>query len=451
MKIAFGENIMPTIPKIALAALVFFLPGLVASAETLLLSNVVVHTVSSATITNGDVLVQNGKIVQVFDASSRSSKILPTDVTVVDLKGQHLYPGIIALNTTLGLVEISAVRATRDTTEVGEYTPDVQSWTAINPDSELIPVARGNGVTHAQPVPHGGLVAGQSGLIALTGWTSEQMVIKKPVALHLYWPKMELDTRSKEEFQDKSKWKSVADQGKERQKKLKALDDFFQEARAYEKARSAAGKNGVVDPGLNPSWEAMRPFVRGESPLMIHADELRQIKTAVHWTETNRYKMILAGGRDAWKVADLLATNKIPVIYDYVFGLPQHDTDAYDIQFKAPEILRKAGVTVVFGGDSVEPSLIMNLPYVAAQAVAFGLSEGEALKGLTLYPAQLAGVANHLGSIEAGKDATLFVADGNILEIRSNVKRMWIMGREVSLENRHTRLYDKYKNRPKPN
>ncbi len=419
-------------------------------AENLLLSNAVVHTVSSATITNGEVLVQNGKIVQVFDASSRSGRILPADVAVIDLKGQHAYPGLIALNTELGLIEISAVRATLDTTEVGEYTPDVQSWNAVNPDSELIPVARGNGITHVEPVPQGGAVAGQSGLVALDGWTFEQMTIKKPVALHLYWPKMELDARPKEEFRDKSKWKSLEDQAKGRQKKLNTLDDFFREARAYDKARSAAGKNGAVDPDLNPSWEAMRPFVRGELPLTVHADETRQITTAVQWAKPNQYKIILAGGRDAWRVADLLATNKIPVVYDYVFGLPPRDTDAYDIQFKAPEILRKAGVTVVFGGASVEPSIIMNLPYVAAQAVAFGLPEIEAIRGLTLYPAQVAGVADRLGSIEAGKDATLFVADGDILDIRSHVKRMWIAGREINLENRHTRLYEKYRNRPNP-
>ena len=419
--------------------------------ETLLLTGATIHTVSGATISQGDVLIQDGKIKGVFDASQPTRAIYPTDTTKIDLKGQHLYPGIIALNTSLGLIEIGAVRATRDTTEVGQgYTPDVQSWTAINPDSELIPVARVNGVTHAQPVPQGGIVAGQSGLVALDGWTPEQMTVKKPVALHLFWPQMELDTTPKEEFQDKSKWKSIEDQGKERQKKLKALDDFFAEARAYEKARQAAGKNGVIDPGLSPSWEAMRPFVRGELPLMVHADELRQIKTAVRWAETNRYKIILAGGRDAWKAADLLATNKIPVVYDYVFGLPPRDTDAYDIQFKTPEILRQAGVTVVFGGGSVEASVIKNLPYVAAQAVAFGLPESEALKGMTLYPAQLLGVADRLGSIEAGKEATLFVADGNILDIRSNVKRMWIAGKEVSLENRHTRLYEKYRNRPLP-
>jgi imidazolonepropionase-like amidohydrolase len=430
-----------------LMTIFLLLAALAAQAETILLTGATIHTISGETFTNGGVLINGGKIGFVLDGKHRGRIIAGK---IIDLKGQHIYPGIIALNTSLGLIEIGAVRATRDTTEVGEYTADVQSWTAINPDSELIPVARVNGVTHTQPVPQGGIVAGQSGLVALDGWTPEQMTIKKPVALHLFWPQMELDTTPKEEFKDKSKWKSIEEQGKERQKKLKALDDFFAEARAYEKARQAAGKNGVADPGLNPSWEAMRPFVRGEFPIMIQADESRQIKSAVQWAETNRYKIILAGGRDAWKVAGLLATNKIPVVYDYVFGLPPGDADAYDIQFRAPEILRKAGVTVAFSVGPGDASLVKNIPYEAAQAVAFGLPESEALKGMTLYPAQLAGVADRLGSIEVGKDATLFVVDGNILDIRTSVKRMWIAGKEVSLENRHTRLYEKYSNRPLP-
>ena len=182
---------------------------------------------------------------------------------------------------------------------------------------------------------------------------------------------------------------------------------------------------------------------------MVHADEVRQIRTAVKWAETNGFKIILAGGRDAWKVADLLATNRVPVIYDGTFTQPTRDTDSYDVQFSAPATLQKAGVTVAFAVGSRSGSLAKNLPYEAAQAVAYGLPADNALKGLTLYPAQIAGISDRLGSIEAGKEATLFAADGDILDIRANVKRMWIAGREVGLENRHTRLYEKYRSRPK--
>ena len=409
-----------------------------ADAEASLLTGATVHTVSGATITNGQVLIVDGKISAVGETVSAP------DAKQIDLHGLHLYPGMIALNTDLGLVEIDAVRSTVDVREVGEYTPDVYSWHAVNPDSELLPVARANGVSHFEPVPLGAVVAGQSGLIAINGWTTEQMVAKKSIALHVFWPSANLDMTPKEKSRDQAKWKSLEDQAKERAEKLRQLDDFFAEARAYAKA-----KDSTKDFQIVPAWEAMLPVVRGEIPVMIHADEVRQIRAAVSWATTNGVKMILADAMDSWRVADLLATNKIPVIFSHVFTQPLRGEDSFDAHFRAASVLTKAGVKVAFsGGDA---SLVKNLPYAAAQAAAFGLSADEALKGITLYPAQIAGVADRLGSIETGKDATLFVADGDILDVRSNVKRMWIGGKEVSLENRHTRLYEKYRSRPKQN
>lgn len=418
-------------------------------ADNLLLTGANVHTVSGETLGPGRVLVKDGRIAAV----GRSVKA--DGAKVIDLKGLHLYPGLIAASTSAGLVEIGAVRATRDMSEVGEYTPDVQSWIAVNPDSELLPVARANGITHFLPVPMGGVVSGQSGLLALEGWTTEEMVAKKPVALHAFWPAMTLNTTPKEQFQDKSRWKSLEDQDQERRRKLRELDEFFADARAYARGRATAQTNAHAPV---PAWEAMLPFVRGEIPLMVHADDVRQIKAAMTWAETNRYQIILAGGRDAWMVAEQLAAKKIPVIFERIYNLGSglsattgRDTLPYDVYFKAPAVLHRAGVKVVFSeglGDDAA-STLRNLPYSAAQAMAFGLPEPEALKGITLYPAQVLGVSDRLGSIEAGKDATLFAADGNILDIRSRVKRMWIAGREISLETRHTRLYEKYKSRPR--
>ena len=422
------------------------LPSL--QAETLLLTGATIHPVSGAMIPQGEVLVQNGKIIQVWDmTSTKDRRILPADAKNIDLKGLHLYPGLIALNTQLGLVEIGAIRATHDDREVGEFTPEVQSWLAVNPDSELLPVARANGVAYFEPTPAGAVVAGQSGLVALDGWTSEQMTVRKAIALHVYWPGMELDTTPKERARDPKKWKSLEEQAKEHREKLKAFEDFFDEARAYAKAKEAA--NDAAAFRKVPAWEAMLPVVRGEMPIAVHADDVRQIRAAVKWAETNHYNIILAGARDAWKVAGLLASNNIPVIYNHIFTQPVRDSDAYDVHFTAPAVLHKAGVKVVFWAGHDGATLVKNLPYCAAQAVAFGLPPDEALKGITLYPAQLAGAADRLGSIEASKDATLFAADGEILDIRTNVKRLWIAGKEVSLENRHTRFYEKYKNRPK--
>ena len=412
-----------------------------ARAESILFTGATVHTVSGETVSDGQVLIKDGKI------SAVGKTVEGGGAQTIDLKGLHLYPGLIALNTELGLIEIGSVRATHDEREVGEFTPEVQSWQAVNPDSELIPVARANGVAYFEPAPQGASLAGTSGLMALDGWTIEGMTLKRSVALHIYWPAADLDTAPRDRSRNRERWKSLEDQDKERREKIKTLEDFFQEARAYAKAQGAA-KDASSFRKI-PAWEAMLPVLRGEVPITVHADDARQIRAAVKWAETNQFKLILAEARDAWKVAGLLASNQIPVIYNHVFTQPSRDADAYDVHYAAPGVLQKAGVKVVFGLSSYRDSLVKNLPYDAAQAVAFGLPPEEALKGITLYPAQVAGVAERIGSIEAGKDATLVVTDGDILDIRTNVKRMWIAGKEVSLESRHTRLYEKYKSRPK--
>jgi imidazolonepropionase-like amidohydrolase len=428
-------------PTTALTALTAITLGLTsACADTLVLTGATVHTVTLGTITDCQVAVRDGKILSV----GKSVIVWGSEAKQISLAGSHLYPGLIALNTDLGLTEIDAVRATVDSREVGEYTPDVYSWLAVNPDSELLPVARANGVSHFEAVPFGAVVSGYSGLLALDGWTTEEMVAKKAVALQVFWPSANLDPTPKEKSRNPAKWKSLEDQDKERQEKLRQLDDFFAEARAYAKAKAGAKDFKIV-----PAWEAMLPVVRGEIPVTIHADDVRQIRAAVTWATTNNVRMILADSLDAWRVADLLATNQIPVVFNHVFTLPQRGEDNYDAQFRAAGVLSKAGVKIAFSGGG--GALVKNLPYTAAQAVAFGLPADEAVKAITLYPAQIAGVGERLGSIEVGKDATFFVADGDVLDIRTNVKRMWIGGKEVSLENRHTRLYEKYRNRPKAN
>lgn len=435
-----------------------------AGAEPLLLRNATVHTVVGPTREHTDVLVRDGRIAEV------GTDLRATGATVVELAGAHLYPGMIALSTGLGLVEIEGVRATRDTTETGDYTPEVYAWVAVHADSELIAVARANGITHAESVPSGGTISGHSALIALDGWTIEDLAVKRAAALHVFWPAMDLDLTPKEHSANPEHWKSIEDQTKERERRLKRLDDFFLEAEAYQ--RAARGPSGTAAalplPGEAtprptpsalasgnprvPAWEAMGPALRGEIPVFVHANELRQIRAVVEWTERHPYRVVIAGGRDAWRLADTLARRNLPVAFEDVFTLPQRDTDAYDVHYAAPGALARAGVKVAFAGgaDRMDASNIRNLPYAAAQAVAYGLSAEEALRGLTLYPAEILGLADRLGSIAPGKEASLFVADGDILDIRTAVLRLWIQGREVSLESRHTRLYDRYRSRPRP-
>lgn len=413
-------------------------------AERILLTGATVHTISGETLSPGDVLFEGDRILEVGASISDQA-----DKTI-DLTGGHLYPGLIAPTSELGLMEIDAVRATLDTTEVGRFTPDVFSWIAVNPDSELIPVARANGITHALAVPSGGTVSGLSGLIQLDGWTTEQMTFQAPTALHLFWPSMRLDTRPKSELRDASNWKSLDDQAKERRKRISEIDEFFDQAEAYAKAVEAGG-DSFDELERNPVWDAMLPLLEKKIPLMIHANELRQIKAGVEWAAKRNYDVIIAGGRDAWKIADLLAEKKIGVIFEHTFTLPDYDVESYDVHFRAPEILHQAGVMIAFseGLSEMAAATVRNLPYQAAQAVAFGLPEDEALKAITLNPAKMLRVDDRLGSIEPGKQATFFVADGSILDIRSNVTHLWIAGREMDLSSRHTRLYEKYKNRPK--
>jgi imidazolonepropionase-like amidohydrolase len=418
-----------------------------AESQSLLLKNATVHPVTGPELQPGDVLVENGKVTQVGHLDVKADQ-------VVDLTGQQLYPGLIALNTTLGLVEIESVRATVDSEENSPFVPEVQSWVAVNPDSELLPVSRANGIAYFEPTPQGSLIAGQSGLMKIDGWTTEEMVLKKPLALHVYWPSMEINASGRRGRRRAGGAGSPEERAKERELKINELADFFADARAYNRARdsAAANANAAADPALNPPWEAMRPYVRGELPIVIHAEELRQIKAALKWAETNNYKIIIAGGRDAWQVADKLAKDNVPVIYDAAYQLPTSEVESYDIHFKVPELLRQAGVKVALSlqGQTGDAEFIRNLPYVASQCVAFGLPPDEALKSITLYPAQLGGVADRLGAIEPGKDATIFSCSGDILDLRANVTHFWISGHEVSLESRHTRLYEKYKNRPKP-
>ena len=429
------------IKRMMFTILLFCLCATHTGAETILLKGATIHTITRGNLDQGDVLIRDGKIARVEESIDTVAD------RIVNLTGKHLYPGMIATTTTLGLLEINAVRATLDTHEVGQWTPEVLSWRAVNPESELIPVARANGITHAQPIPLGGIVSGQSGVIQLSGWTVEDLMVKPTVGLHVWWPSMSLNDRPKELSNNPSSWKSPKDQAKQRKQRMREITEFFESAKAY-----VSHREQNKDAHTIPNWASTTSWVKGKTPLFIHANEKRQIASAVQWADENGYDMILVGGRDAWRVADKLSEHRIPVIYEHTFTLPNRGEDSYDAYFTAPSILAEAGVKVIFseGTSRFAASSIRNLPHSAAQAVAFGMHKEEALKGLTLYPAQVLGLGNRLGSIESGKEASLIALTGELLDIRSQVSEVWIKGERVSLESRHTRLYNKYRNRPNP-
>lgn len=388
-----------------------------------------IHTISGATIENGTVLFIDGKIT----AIGRQIQ-LPSDTERIDVSDKHVYPSLIAANSTLGLVEIGAVRASRDLAELGDINPNVRAIAAVNPDSELLPVARANGVALAQTVPQGGLISGTSALIMLDGWTWEQMALQAPLGLHVRWPgprRSRFSTQTEEE------------QLKRRNEGIQKIREAFAEARAYMTAKEAEAKKGVPYHDTDLRWEAMIPVLKKEVPVYLHANEIRQVQSAVDWAVDQDLKVVLVGGRDAWRVTDLLKEHDIPVIIDGVHNVPMRRWEPYDSPFTNALRLHEAGVKFCIAYNNA--SNVRNLPYHAATAAAYGLPKAEALKSITLYPAQILGVADRLGSLEVGKDATLIVTNGDPLEIMTNVEHEFIQGRKIDLTSRHTQLYEKYK------
>jgi imidazolonepropionase-like amidohydrolase len=426
------SNLFSSAIVVGVASLSVFTAGL--NAESFAVTGATIHTAAGQPIVNGTVLVRDGRIVEV------GSDVSVGDVETIDLSGMHLFPGLIDAASVLGLDEISAVRATIDSREVGTYTPEVAAWVSVNPDSELIPVARANGIAYAHLIPGSGVVAGQSAVIQTTGWTIEDMATKRSAGLVVNWPDMSLNTNPNEK-------KSFKDQDKERQEKLREMNQFFDQAAAYARARKSG--NGALQ--IVPAWEAMIPFIDGGQPVFVLASELRQIKVIIQWKNERKLNVVLVGGRDAWKVAGELAAAGIPVVFDSTYAIFDQPERSYDEQYSAAGVLHDAGVRVALAvtGWSDDPTQERNLPYMAGQAMGYGLDRDSALKMITLNAAYILGMDDSLGSIEKGKAATFIAVDGDILDIRSNVKRMWIGGEEVSLESRHTRLNEKYKNRPR--
>jgi imidazolonepropionase-like amidohydrolase len=393
-----------------------------------------IHTVTGATIEHGIIVFVDGKITAIgMDA------VMTDDTEQIHIEGKHVYPGLIAANTTLGLVEISAVRATRDFTEVGDVKPNVRAEVSINPDSELLPVTRANGITLAHTLPLGGLISGTSALIALDGWTWEDMTLKAPVGLIIEWPSMTIERGLRVR-------KSEEEQIKERDENIKRIRDAFTEARAYLKAKEAESQKGVPYHDSDLRWEAMIPVLKKEIPVIINVDEIKQIQAALDWTKNEDLKIVLLAGQDVWMVSDMLKERNIPVIVKGTHELPLRRWEPYDLPFTVPLKLHEAGVKFCIAGtgEAFDAPHERNLPYHAATAAAYGLPKMEALKAITVYPAEILGVADRVGSLEIGKDATLIVTSGDPLEITTQVEYEFIQGRNIDLSSRHTELYKKY-------
>lgn len=389
------------------------------------------HPVSGPPIENGTLLMDRGRIV----ALGRDLR-LPAGTRTIDVRGQHVYPGLIDAYTQLGLVEVGAVRASVDDRETGSVNPSARAITAFNPDSEHLPVTRANGVLVALVAPRGGLLSGTSAVVQLDGWTWEDMALKTDAAMHVEWPAM---------APTHTWWLEASPAGElsTRDRSLRALQTAFVAARQYQRLQAARREQGLPPADHDQRWEAMLPVLERRMPLVVYADEVQQIQTAIALAARHEVRLVIYGGYDAPACTALLKQYDVPVVLRGVNRLPQRRGDPYDAPFTVPARLHKAGIRFCIA-DRERLTNERNLPYHAATAVAYGLPHDAGLRSITLSAAEILGVADRVGSLEAGKDATLIVTSGDPLEISTQVNRAFVQGRELDLTSRHTRLWRKY-------
>ncbi|AFL85954.1 amidohydrolase, imidazolonepropionase [Belliella baltica DSM 15883] len=387
-----------------------------------LLKNATVVTVTKGNIENGSVLIVNGKIEAV------GKNIAAGDAEVIDCTGQFIYPGLFDGGGRLGLVEVNSVPETQDFSEIGNVTPNMQALVAINPNSEAIPVTRVSGVTTTLANPSGGIFPGTAALINLNGYTPDQMyagfkgiIMNFPTsARRSTW-----DRRSEEEVK------------KDAERAQKNLNDIWDRAVKYQALKAA---NADLD--YYPEMDQLAKAVTGELPLLVEVNAASDILVALKWIEEKGVKAILTGVAEGWRVAEKIAESGLPVITGPMLSIPTRQSDRYDAAYTNPGVMAKAGVKVVIRSNDAENT--RNLPFNAGFAAAYGMGKEEALKAVTINAAEVFGIADRRGSIEAGKDATLFVSSGDPFETRTQIIHVFIDGYRVPMSNRHIKLYQEF-------
>ena len=398
--------------------------------QPVVLKNALLFGTSVANAQPQSVVFDKGVITEIG-----ATVTIPANARVIDCAGKRVYPGFIAPHTTIGLTEVDAVRSTRDMAETGVFNPNARAETAYNPDSEIIPTVRMNGVLVVNSAPEGGIIAGRSSLMRLDGWTREDIAIQPESALLLTWPSMEVST---------GRWvsKSADDQRKEINENVQKIYELFTNARAY----SVASLAGVDTAQRDIRYEAMRSVFERNLPVMITASTQRQIEAVLDFQSHFQIRVILVDAWDAPRVIPQLQKAGVGVVVPRVHSLPRREEDGYDAAFRLPAILAENNIPFALSDNGSWQQ--RNLPFLAGTARAFGLSETDAIKALTLWPAMMFGVDAKYGTLEVGKSATLFVSDGDALDTKTNkLMAAFIDGREVDLSSRHTRLAKKYRER----
>lgn len=398
-----------------------------AQKAAILIYGATAHLGDGTVIPNSAIAFENGKLTMVADAT-----VIRLDrnkfAKIFDASGKHVYPGFIAPNTQLGLSEIDAAKPTLDAAEVGAYNPQLRSIVAYNTDSDILPTIRSNGVLMAQVTPTGGALSGMSSIVQLDAWNWEDAAVSTDDGVHLNWPTLPTPSGLQPPAPDAPRVDPY-------ERDVQQLDLFFEAARAYAKQENPEVKN--------LKFEAMRGLFDLKKRLYIHTNNVKTIRESVLFAEKYGIKSVVVGADDAWMLADFLKTHEVPVILSPTQRLPTRDDEDVDQPYKTAAQLYEKGVLFAFSDKSAWRQ--RNVAFQAGQAVGFGLPKEAAVQALTLHAAQILGIADRCGSLETGKDATLFISEGDALDMRtSQVTAAFIQGREISLDNKHKQLYRRF-------
>ncbi len=394
--------------------------------QPIAITGAIIHIGNGGVIGDGVITFNEGIITAV---GSASDGINLQGHLVLNLQGQHIYPGFVLPNTVLGLEEVGSIRATQDVLEEGDINASVRSAIAYNTDSEMIPTQRFNGILTAQSTPQGGLISGSSSVFKLDGWNWEDAMLVEDVGMHMHWPALRIRRRSPET----GLFETTDNEDYEAQTQL--LHSLFQAAQTY-----------TGEP-LNLNLIAMQPVINGSGKLFVHVDQAKEIISAIRFARSYGVEeIVLVGGAEAMQVVDFLTTQDIPIIYERIHELPMQAWHDVDAPFKTPFLLHDAGLKVGIGGGATSLDRQRNLPFFAGTAAAYGLDRETALSLVTLNSAEILGVADRVGSLEVGKDATLFISEGDALDMRtSQVLGAYIQGRDIDLYGTQQELYERFR------
>lgn len=397
------------------------------------IKNATIHVGNGKVIENGTIKIKDGKIEDVG-----TSIVIPEGSDVLDAKGKQVYPGLILATSNLGLVEVSSIRSTSDVRELGDLNPNIRSIIAYNTDSKVINTLRSNGILLANIVPLGSLIAGSSSVVQLDAWNWEDAAYKTDAGIHFYMPTL-MPRPNFGRFGGGGvggQQPSPADVVKQGLEQVENMKSFFREAKAYQ------GENTHAETNLK--FEAVKGLFEKKQKLYVHANNVKQILVALDFVKEFNFEMVIVGGSDSWKVADLLKQHNVAVILQNLHSLPTATDDDVDQPYKTAGALQKAGVLFAISDDD-ENTRGRNLSFNAGTAATYGLTKEEALAAITLNAAMIIGVADKTGSIEKGKDANIVISEGDILDMRtSNVTDAFIQGRKIDLNDLHKLLNERY-------